>query len=669
MFTLTKTPGKDFIILNLTDPQLGSGEWEVGHKNRAILTYTVRELVKRVNPDLITVTGDISWAGDTPAYKAFADFIDAFDIPWAPVWGNHDNQNGPEFIDSIADLYLTCKNCLYEKGDPAIGNGNYVIAVKEGDKIVEGVIMMDSHDRMPYVNEKGEETNAWAKLIPEQLEWYKAQVRTLSDMGCGDTSIFMHIPHYAYRDAFRAAFAKDIEFARTLTPEESSDEKYWNDGYKDSFGLTLEDISSYPADEGALDAILEGGTTKTVVVGHDHINNTVINYKDVRHVYGTKAGAGCYWKPMLNGGTALRVTENGITDIWHEYVNVDDIVKMSDRLAYAIGTKFDLRCDEDGKFRVLCVSDLHARDDQWDPRLKLSLEALIKEHKPNLVFIAGDLCHDDGLSSEALLHDYMADVMEMCEKEGIAWAHVPGNHDREWGIPTHVFSEFPMNLSRRGPSDLSGYGTFALPVWPHDGDRSKGPAAMVWGFDSHMGIGSYADRHNIDKETFCFNNFTYSHDRYDSVNFNQAAWYYENSAELEAIYGRKIPGIMIMHACVAEMFLVHANPTRTKMEGICEEGLGGAVFNCGLFAAAYERGDIREMVAGHDHDNNLSGMYMGIRLTEDASIGFDVYGNNYIRGGRLMEFSENDPDYYATKHVYIKDLLTPDQIAGPHDFY
>ena len=36
MITLKKNPEKDFIILNITDPQLGDPEWEDGHINRQI---------------------------------------------------------------------------------------------------------------------------------------------------------------------------------------------------------------------------------------------------------------------------------------------------------------------------------------------------------------------------------------------------------------------------------------------------------------------------------------------------------------------------------------------------------------------------------------------------------------------------------------------------------
>ena len=80
MFTLKKTPGRDFLILNLTDPQLGNEEWAEGHKNRRILEKTIREVIERVKPDLITISGDLSWAGHHHAYDMLADYLDTFGI-------------------------------------------------------------------------------------------------------------------------------------------------------------------------------------------------------------------------------------------------------------------------------------------------------------------------------------------------------------------------------------------------------------------------------------------------------------------------------------------------------------------------------------------------------------------------------------------------------------
>ena len=108
MIILKKQANKNFIVLNLTDPQLGTSEWEDGHKNRNILEYTITKLIKQTNPDLITVSGDLAWAGQEPAYEMFGNFIESFQIPWAIVWGNHDNQNGPEFVDGFSRSRRLC---------------------------------------------------------------------------------------------------------------------------------------------------------------------------------------------------------------------------------------------------------------------------------------------------------------------------------------------------------------------------------------------------------------------------------------------------------------------------------------------------------------------------------------------------------------------------------
>lgn len=324
MITLKKAPDKDFIVLNLSDPQLGDGEWEYGQKNRAILEYTVKELVSRVQPNLITVSGDLAWAGHRKAYAALADFLDSFGIPWAPVWGNHDNQDGPDFINEMADAYLTHPLCVYEKGDPSMGNGNYVIAVEEDGQIVEGIIMMDSHDRMPYTDGEGKTSSEWAHLIPEQLDWYRRQIALLDDMDCTDTALIMHIPIYAYRTAFAEAFRADWEPAKvSVTDSEAG--LCWNEGFQDSVGVCWEGIASYPADEGAFAVIAELGSTKTVIAGHDHVNNWIIDHNGVKLVYSLKAGAGCYWNAQLNGGTILRITHRGVEEIRHEYVDVSHL--------------------------------------------------------------------------------------------------------------------------------------------------------------------------------------------------------------------------------------------------------------------------------------------------------------------------------------------------------
>jgi 3',5'-cyclic AMP phosphodiesterase CpdA len=287
--------------------------------------HTLTELVKKVDPDLITITGDLSWAGHYDAYEAFAALLDSFGRPWAPVWGNHDNQRGAEVVEAVVERYLTHPLCVYEKGDPALGNGNYVIAIEENGKVVEGIIMMDTHDSAPYTSADGKITDEWAKLYPEQLEWYRDQIKMLNSLGCSDTTLMMHIPIYAYNQAWEAAANPEVDYEK-IKPENSTDPANWNDGYTDSYGVKYEKICSYPEDEGMFDIMLELGSTKHILCGHDHVNNYVVNYKGVKFIYSLKTGAGCYWNPILNGGTVLRVTENGVTDVWHQYIDASALL-------------------------------------------------------------------------------------------------------------------------------------------------------------------------------------------------------------------------------------------------------------------------------------------------------------------------------------------------------
>ena len=328
MITIQKKKDKDFVILNLSDFQLSPPEWSLEHKNGKIIDYTLKALYERVKPDLVTISGDLAWCGDKEALELMASSLDRFGVPYAVVWGNHDQDGGTDNLPAAEELLWKHPLFTYETGPRELGFGNYVILIKEDDKIVSSLIMMDSHDHAHYYNEKGEEvfawgkTPAWGKLYPEQIEWYKEQVKELKAMGCYDSTIIMHIPCYAYRDAFAAAHNSE-NGARTI--EESYDSQHWNEGYEDSFGLLMEGICSYPADEGVFDAILECDHTKNVIVGHDHKNCFSIKYKGVRLTFTVKTGAGCYWTPEMNGGTTLTVG-NGKTTVKHEFVDVTHII-------------------------------------------------------------------------------------------------------------------------------------------------------------------------------------------------------------------------------------------------------------------------------------------------------------------------------------------------------
>lgn len=75
--------------------QLGINYWMPQLMNQRLFN-DLRKTINDVNPDLILLTGDIVYGGYDDAGTSFTklvDFLDGYDIPWAPVFGNHDNES------------------------------------------------------------------------------------------------------------------------------------------------------------------------------------------------------------------------------------------------------------------------------------------------------------------------------------------------------------------------------------------------------------------------------------------------------------------------------------------------------------------------------------------------------------------------------------------------
>ena len=322
MKILQKSKNRTFTILNLSDPQLSNKEWHEECEEGKLLKDTLAYLIEACKPDLITVSGDIAWAGELESYANLSDLLDSYGIPWAPVFGNHDNQRGPEMVLQQAEIMQARQTCIMENGDPSLGCGNYVIGIEEEGRLIHGIIMMDSHDRKRWVDDQGEEHNDWAELEPEQFAWYREQIAELREKGVSETSIIMHIPLYTYRDAIKAALKPEVN-PSAVSPYNGEQAGCWNEGYEDSFGVMYEGISSFPRDNGFFDEILAEDSTKTVLVGHDHVNNFGVRYRDILLAFSMKIGSGCYWDPRINGGTVMTIDSEGHMEVEHLFFRPD----------------------------------------------------------------------------------------------------------------------------------------------------------------------------------------------------------------------------------------------------------------------------------------------------------------------------------------------------------
>ncbi len=352
---IEKSHGKDFTILNLTDVQLGDGEIDFNAEQVRRADKTIKELVEKVQPDLITVTGDQGY-GTKKSLLYVGNLIDKYGIPWAPVFGNHDNQEDELLTDQQAYLYETAfNNCLFKSGPKnlatvesgSVAYGNYVINVVERDQtaakfhVVKSLIFVNSRDNFDYKSDPLFDGQApingsnYAMLSDSQISWYKWAVQSVQRFGENGrvkSAMFMHIPIYAYNLAFNAAYKTDVDpfqygkyddaVKNKDVFESYSDKSIWKEGYEDSVGGRRESICSAPYDDHVLEAIKACDSTDLLVAGHDHVNNFIIEYEGVTMAYGLKTGSGCYYDKDMSGGSVILIRDNGSSVIYHQFTDI-----------------------------------------------------------------------------------------------------------------------------------------------------------------------------------------------------------------------------------------------------------------------------------------------------------------------------------------------------------
>ena len=306
---LEKQAGEDFVVLNLTDIQINDGEALTVNSDYSY--QLIDELIARTNPDLIAIAGD-NLLGFLGSY-AIVEKLASLDIPWAIVMGNHDGQdtiveNWPAKLAADAD------NSLFSFGPRDMGFGNYIINIKQGDEIIHSLYMMDTHSNNTFTAADGDVVEGYDHLWPNQIEWYKWAVNGLAELE-GKTvqsTIMFHIPVCEYTAAAKAVFG---DVGGTLNPE-----------YADvAFGEWNEGVCSAPVNNGFFDVVKELGSTKDILVGHDHTNSFSILYEGVRLSYVLKTGFGSYDDVNNNGGSVLTIHDDGTTDFEHIYITPDEL--------------------------------------------------------------------------------------------------------------------------------------------------------------------------------------------------------------------------------------------------------------------------------------------------------------------------------------------------------
>ena len=334
----TFTTNEDFKVMQLTDIHIGGGFGSFSRDKKAL--NAVDAMIKAEKPDFIVVTGDMAFPvpyssvtfNNMTGLTEFFTFMENQQIYWTLTFGNHDTEaysyyNREEISDFVEDQNF--KYCLYSAGPEDVdGYGNHVVRVKDTNGLItQAFIMLDSHayKDSDVFGVKWEYDN----MKPSQEKWYKeevaklnaensAKLATLSDSQLLNprdtytnvkTMMFFHIPLGEVKTCVEAyvesGFSKnptaDIEFVDGIIGEE------------DYF------VGCGVGDDNMFETILEVGSTQAIFNGHDHVNNSIINYKGVNFVYGMSidylAYLGIDKVGVQRGCTIIMVSNDGSIDI------------------------------------------------------------------------------------------------------------------------------------------------------------------------------------------------------------------------------------------------------------------------------------------------------------------------------------------------------------------
>ncbi len=308
-FIVEVKSGKDPVVLQLSDTQICN--W--GDLNEWCYKY-VRETVEGTRPDLIILTGDLVYGRYDPngaLLKGLINFMETLDIPWAPVFGNHDNES-LKGVDWQCAQLEAAENCLFKQGD-VTGNGNYSVGIEQSGELLRVFYMMDSNgcgapmidqDGNPTVPDYGtNEVKIQQGFSRDQVRWYTQEINAIHAV---DSDVKISMAYHIQQKIFEKAFKK----------------------YDEYDGITTESALNHPlnldkmatADEtdfGYLGRPIKGGWDNdytifngmkelgvdSIFVGHEHCNSSSIVYEGVRLQYGQKSSTYDRYNSLMPNGT------------------------------------------------------------------------------------------------------------------------------------------------------------------------------------------------------------------------------------------------------------------------------------------------------------------------------------------------------------------------------
>ncbi len=333
-------------------------------------------------------------------------------------------------------------------------------------------------------------------------------------------------------------------------------------------------------------------------------------------------------------------------DIWltQPYINqIPNIYEGNSKIEYNDQTGvYTITSDKDD-FKILQLTDIHLGGGviSYDKDLK-ALQAvykLIDYSKPDLVIVTGDLTYPLGLSSFSF--NNTAPVLQFAafmRNLGVPWAFTYGNHDTETSASgsKKTLNELYKSISYKTSKNL---------LYPYVQPTING--STITGRNNQL-IELRNSDGTLNQAIFLLDSNAYigkGFSKYDNIHNDQVEWYKTEIFRLNKSEGEKISTLEFFHIPLKEykeaydLYMSGSKQVKYYF-GFNKENVSFSEEPSSLFEIARVLKTSKGFFCGHDHSNNISLEYKGIRLTYGMSIDYlvepGIARETSQRGGTLI---------------------------------
>ncbi len=325
--------------------------------------------------------------------------------------------------------------------------------------------------------------------------------------------------------------------------------------------------------------------------------------------------------------------------IWGRGVPNTEVWSEQDE--FSLDYTIQMQKEPDKDFVILNLADIQVGDYKSTKTLKSTITTLINRNRPDLITLSGD-------QFTSIAFFTIKDILNFINDFGIPFAPVFGNHDGNGGI-----------YNKNGLADLCLTYEHCL--------FKKGPNNL--GDFSHPSIGNYIitimESDKVVKALYMLDsNARRKGMKYDYIHYEQIEWYEWAVKGLERVTGNNVESLAFFHIPLQEtkdayFFWKESGFDTSIGFGHMREAKENKRFvwysdvNTGMFDKIKELDSTKYVFNGHDHKNNFSVQYLGVRLTYCTKTGHFSYHDKDLNGGTVITLSASS-HAVEIHHDYVK---------------